>query len=229
METYYLALRGFFAMVILTFCAASYCQNSQIQAFSSDNATHAVYGEVTSGTNGFIAAISGNNQGNGGIGVQGYGFRGVWGLQAGASGSGSYAGYFTGDVRVEGSICYNSVVSCSDARLKKGVVQSSLGLKEVLKLRPVQYFYKNEEIKGLNQPTGLQRGFIAQEFEEVVPELVTQTAVVLQDEQSHESKSYKGINYVGLIPVLVKSIQEQNAIIEELKGEVAMLQSLLAK
>jgi hypothetical protein len=59
---------------------------------------------------------------------------------------------------------------------------------------------------------GLQFGFIAQEFEKVIPELV-----------KSDKDGYKSIDYVKLTPVLVEAIKEQQKQIEELKALVNSL------
>jgi len=60
-----------------------------------------------------------------------------------------------------------------------------------------------------------QLGFIAQEFEKVIPELVRT-----------DENGYKSIDYVKLTPVLVEAIREQQKQIDELKQ---LVQSLIHK
>ena len=55
-------------------------------------------------------------------------------------------------------------------------------------------------------------GFIAQEVEKIVPGIV----------QTND-EGMKAIDYVKLTPILVKALQEQQAIIESLKADVAAL------
>jgi hypothetical protein len=54
----------------------------------------------------------------------------------------------------------------------------------------------------LEGPTdgGRQLGLIAQEVETVLPELVT---------TDKDTEQTKGLNYIGLVPVAIKAIQEQ--------------------
>ena len=98
-----------------------------------------------------------------------------------------------GNVRIGGSI-----VQASDKRLKRDIEDISHGLKEILNLRPTQYFWKGieQEYKSL--------GLIAQEVEGVVKNVVT---------YDEEQDKY-GVSYTELIPVLIKAIQEQNLIIK---------------
>ena len=76
------------------------------------------------------------------------------------------------------------------------------GLSEALRLRPVTWRWKDRPERGL------QLGLIAQEVEKVLPELVTTTK---------DAEQTKGLNYTGLLPVVIKAIQEQQQQIEALK------------
>jgi len=92
----------------------------------------------------------------------------------------------------------------SDERLKNNIADLNYGLNEILKLRPVTYNWKNDTI---NQ--GKQFGFIAQEVQEVMPELVK--------EFETEEGERLGLDKEGIYATLVKAIQEQQKQIEELK------------
>ena len=88
----------------------------------------------------------------------------------------------------------------SDARLKNNVLPMQAGLDEVMKLRTVSYDYKRN-LEDSEYP-GHATGFIAQEVQEVLPELIS--VVPGKD-------SLLAINASGMIPVLVKAIQELKA------------------
>ena len=86
-------------------------------------------------------------------------------------------------------------LSCSsDARLKTNVVplDSADGLAAVLKLNPVSYNWKTE-----SATSSPHIGFIAQDVQPVLPDLVSQSP-----------DGYYTLNYAGLTPYLVKAIQE---------------------
>ncbi len=87
--------------------------------------------------------------------------------------------------------------AASDARIKKNIVNSKYGLETVLKLRPVEYNLLSNDLK--------QVGFIAQEVQKLVPEVVT------GKEGDISKGEVLGITYSNLVPVLAKSIQELNA------------------
>ena len=105
-------------------------------------------------------------------------------------------------------IAYSSSIS-SDKRLKKNIKDVSYGLEDVLKLRGVEFDWK-EKLDGKHDI-----GFIAQEIEEVVPELVKEVDG-LNNEDPHLV-----VDYAKLVPVLVESIKE-------LKEEVDLLNANLA-
>jgi hypothetical protein len=92
----------------------------------------------------------------------------------------------------------------SDARLKTNVQNIGYGLNAVLALSPKEYEYKIDEGKKC-------LGFIAQDVVAIIPELV---------DVPEDSNEMMGIEYQSIIPVLVKAIQEQQAIIESLKARL---------
>jgi len=100
----------------------------------------------------------------------------------------------------------------SDRRLKENIVKTPYGLEEVLKLNPVNYRFISN---GLNQI-----GFIAQEVQPLLPEVVTGT------EGDIEKGETLGITYSSLIPVLTKAIQEQQ---QQLEAQQKQIQSLIKR
>lgn len=101
-------------------------------------------------------------------------------------------------------LAVGTVYNYSDARAKTNVKGINYGLSTLNKLRPVSYnLIKNPS--GQNNHNEL--GLIAQELEQVMPELVRT-----------DSEGKKLVNYTGLIPVLIKSIQELQKEVEALKA-----------
>jgi hypothetical protein len=101
-----------------------------------------------------------------------------------------------------------SVQSISDIRTKENIIDSKDGLNIISELRPVRFDFK--EGWGNNKKNIL--GFIAQEVEKVFPDVVDEWKNKPEDEIT-----YKTLGPSGLIPVLVKAIQELKAEIEILK------------
>jgi hypothetical protein len=109
----------------------------------------------------------------------------------------------------------NTTISgISDQRLKENVRDLDVGLDAVLALKPRKFDWKEgkgKDIKG-------DRGFIAQEFEQVFPDLVDEW----RDPAPEGEEPYKSVRQ-DLIPVLVKAIQELKAELDATKAEVAAL------
>lgn len=139
-----------------------------------------------------------------------------------------YAGYFDGDVTITGSLSVTS-----DRRLKKNIATETGALASIMKLRPTTYEFDREKYSFMNLDEGLNHGFIAQEVEKVFPEMVVeavqpmnkvsdnlneeQEGMVELDEGGNEVFKYKSVNYMMMIPVLTKAIQEQQVQLEEEK------------
>lgn len=111
----------------------------------------------------------------------------------------------------------------SDRRLKRDITPFTGALDLLGQLQPKSYFYRTEELAALGLPAGLHHGLIAQEVERVMPELV-RTHSEHTDEAGVKT-TYKGVNYNGLIPVLVKGMQEQQEQIEAQQAHIAALEA----
>lgn len=115
---------------------------------------------------------------------------------------------------------FNGVINTSDARDKENIETLQYGLKEIMKLRPVSYNWKE------NPQWGRKLGFIAQEVKPILGEVIQTGALKnkLQlnddDEKKSAGESDKlGIYYSDIIPVTVKAIQEQQTLIDKLEKE----------
>jgi hypothetical protein len=104
----------------------------------------------------------------------------------------------------------NTVISAiSDSRLKENVQDIDVGLSAILALKPRKFDWKagkGKDIKG-------DRGFIAQEFETVFPNLIDEW----KDPAPEGEVAYKSVRQ-DLIPVLVKAIQELTARVQTLEA-----------
>lgn len=115
--------------------------------------------------------------------------------------------------------------AASDVRLKEDIEGLTSALDKVSQLNPVTYRFKSEQFPAMDLPTRQKMGFLAQEVETVMPELVsTGTKAEDIDGNTFESKS---VNYVEMIPMLTKAIQEQQALIEDLQNEMASQKILI--
>lgn len=115
----------------------------------------------------------------------------------------------------------NSLWSTSDAQFKNSAKPLENALDKINKLSPKSYLYNVENPYGFNFPKGEQMGLIAQELEQVFPELVMKThKPEVKDSLGKvitRGVEFKAVNYNALIPVLIKGIQEQSTIISELE------------
>lgn len=129
-------------------------------------------------------------------------------------GNGSYIYLWGRDGQVDASGEMNAAAfnQTSDARLKKNVATLTSGLALVNQLRGVRYNWKDEA------KTGNKVGFIAQEVEAVLPELV----VTKKD-------GFKAVNYAEMSAVLVEAVKELSRQIDELKRENSDLKAELTK
>jgi hypothetical protein len=99
--------------------------------------------------------------------------------------------------------------SWSDRRLKENIIDLPSQLANITALRPVEFDYIESE------GGGHQLGFIAQEVEEIYPDLV--------GERQDGMKTLSGMGKMEAR--LIKAIQEQQATIEALTARIAALES----
>jgi hypothetical protein len=120
----------------------------------------------------------------------------------------AYRFYVTGGGTINAT---NPVISAiSDQRLKENITDLEIGLNAIMALRPRKFDWKE---KSGNTGKNL-RGFIAQEFEQVFPDLIDKSINLAPEGE----EAYKQIR-VDLMPVLVKAIQELSLEINLLKNK----------
>jgi hypothetical protein len=198
----------------------------------------AIVGSIP-GATGKLGIVGTGVYGNGSFGVHGVGTMGVvaeggmdgvstsgyeTGIYAYALSQYALAGYFDGNVYVTGN-----VTEGSDVGLKKNIRPITKGLNTILALQPKTY----EMTEGITRATykGDRFGLIAQDVQSLVPEIVQKTK--LARKRGNDGKidtvsarqEYLAVNYSGLIPILIKAVQEQNAKIEALEAEVRQLRA----
>jgi hypothetical protein len=116
-----------------------------------------------------------------------------------------------GDVISKGNITAfgTSFLTVSDEREKKDIYQISESLNRILELRPTKFTWKETNKQDV--------GFIAQEVEEVIPEVIETSRGFINTEEDMERKT---IAYPKLVPYLVDTIQVLTKRIEELEKKV---------
>lgn len=206
--------------------------NADAVALFGKNTVAGYYGFGVVGEGGYVgvravAEVSGTQQRYGVYATASGSSGACYGIYAIASGTGTnYAGYFAGDVYATGTF------TPSDASLKNNVTEYDNALASIAAIPVKSYSYKSEGIYGkMHLPQGNQVGIMAQDMEAVYPQLVKQS--YFEDAESYmngsmkkediESVNFKAVNYTGLVPVMIKGIQEQQQIIEALKAEMEVL------
>jgi hypothetical protein len=150
---------------------------------------------VTLGVNGFVAqpngysscSLSGSTSATDTLNVY-------------STGASAYRFY----VNMAGTIHATSttITAISDQRLKENIRDLDDGLATVMALKPRKFDWKDGKGKGIKN----DRGFIAQEFEQVLPDMIS----TWKDPAPEGEEPYKAVN-ANLIPTLVKAIQELKA------------------
>ena len=103
----------------------------------------------------------------------------------------------------------------SDSRWKENIQPSNLGLNFINDLKPVSYTRKNDDTKKV------EYGIIAQELEASLNKFGANTnGIITKDDQGMYS-----VRYNDLLAPMIKAIQEQQAMIEELKAEIQTLKN----
>jgi hypothetical protein len=172
-----------------------------VYAESNASGTGAVYANNTGGGRG-VWAYSPSGYGVEGQSNSSYG---VYGYSAS-----SYSMYCDGNGYITGSWA-----GPSDARLKKNVATLTEALSRVLSLRGVSFEWRRDEFPDKHLGDGQQIGFIAQEVEPVLPQVV-----------STDPEGFKGVDYSRFAPLLVEAIKAQQQEIEALKEELARVRAL---
>ena len=134
----------------------------------------------------------------------------------------SYELDVTGTIRAT-----QNIIAYSDARHKENVETVTDAIQIVNDLRGVRFnwtkkYQKEKEAGGYYKSKKInedalekrQVGLIAQEVQEVLPELV-----------SEDGEGYLSVNYANLVAVLVEANKEQQKLIEDLQERVKRLES----
>jgi hypothetical protein len=120
----------------------------------------------------------------------------------------------------------NGTINTSDATLKRDIKPLGYGIGEIMKLKPVSYHW----IDG-RPGEGRVMGFLAQDLQQVIPEVVRTKEWVYDDnkrEKGHWQPMEKmGVAYSEIIPVTVSAIQEQQKEIDALKAEIELLKQMI--
>ncbi|MEN8157711.1 MAG: tail fiber domain-containing protein [Bacteroidota bacterium] len=116
-------------------------------------------------------------------------------------------------VRGNGDVYVRGVRELSDISLKENIIQLRNSMDILTQLRPVKYNFKPDPEDEIMQDTRLEYGLIAQEVEQIIPNIV-----------STREDGLKTIAYRELIPLLIDAIQKQQLELDELKAQNSAIQ-----
>lgn len=193
--------------------------DAAIRAFADNDAVARTYG------------VRGVSNGTDGVGLLGNGNTGIF-AQGGAFGvfaSGSFrAGSFAGNLEYTGMLIGPS----SDEKLKSFIKNETSYLSIINQMNIRKYKYKTDVYPALNLSERVQHGLVAQELEKIMPELVFQSKTISMpttEKPSTDNLEYKSINYLGLLPVAIASIQELSALVQSQSEEIEKLKEEIAQ
>lgn len=113
----------------------------------------------------------------------------------------------SGNIRASGDLYANNFSGLSDYRIKENIISlhddKDKDKFTVDKLRPVHYTHKKTQKESI--------GLIAHEVQEVFPFLVR---------GEKDAEKMQSLNYIGLIPVLIKEIQDLKKELSEIKKQI---------
>ncbi len=146
----------------------------------------------------------------------------------------NWAGQFVGDVYVTGNgwiaAAWNII---SDRKYKTNIDTIQNAVSILKKLKPKSYNYDTANADGISFPYEKQYGFIAQDLQKVLPELVKTVKKPAEVDSAgkitHKAISHLGVNYNSFIALLTAAMQVQQGKIDSLEQKGSKQESLLQK
>jgi hypothetical protein len=139
------------------------------------------------------------------------------GIGYGATDNGAYP------LQVNGQIfATNATIATSDEKFKENITPLNKGLEIVNKLKPVTFNFISGTENNFSEYEEI--GFIAQDVDRALSTETFSKSIVKSADDS-EPTSTMGLATQNLIPILVKAIQEQNALIKALEQRILILEN----
>jgi len=131
-----------------------------------------------------------------------------------------YAGWFEGNVEVNGVLTIIGAIVPSDQQFKININGITNAQTIINQLQPKEFYFDGASYPQINFSVDKQYGLIAQEVETILPELVTNSIFPAQYDnagnQTSAAVNYKSLNYNAFIAILMKGMQEQQSVIDSL-------------
>lgn len=198
---------------------ASINHGGQFEIFSNGNPTNF-------GVRSFVS--SPNSVNNYGIRARATGLAaannyGIWAM--GDGGTNNFAGFFNGNVKVNGNLeCITNVGCPSDANLKNNVQPLSNALAVIDQLQPKTFTFDTVGYPQFAFQSGQMMGLIGQDVEPILPGLITNSVMPAQYDtagnQISSEVDYKSLAYAGFVPLLIQGMKEQQQLIEDMQAEM---------
>jgi hypothetical protein len=126
-------------------------------------------------------------------------------------------------LQVNGQIfATNATIATSDIKFKENITPLNKGLEIVNKLKPVTFNFINDTENNFSEYEEV--GFIAQDVDRALSTETFSKSIVKAADDS-EPTSTMGLATQNLIPILVKAIQEQQALIKALEQRIINLEN----
>lgn len=118
-------------------------------------------------------------------------------------------------------------VSTSDIRMKANLKEIETASDKIDYLTGYTYYKRNNLIEDENSVYSIEAGLIAQDVERVLPEAVHY--LNNDGEPDPKGESIKGVNYNGVVALLVNAFKEQKEIVNKQQKEIEILKSEIAE
>ncbi|MFY9308740.1 MAG: tail fiber domain-containing protein [Bacteroidia bacterium] len=133
------------------------------------------------------------------------------------------------DITINGNGVSNTGTWTSDQQFKTNIDSLSNAIAIIKQLKPRSFYFDTTNVYGFKFPSKKQYGFIAQELEELLPELITNNSKAADIDTLgnviHPAIDFKAVYYLELIAVLTKGMQEQQQKIEDLQTQLNNFQN----
>jgi hypothetical protein len=205
----------------------------QVYNTNTANGSRVLMGVTNYSLSAFAAsAVIGLSLNNTSVGTGGIGVTGAANNESGYAVYGSLAftgpytgwgGYFNADV-----YCGGTYIT-SDRRLKREIKPIVSAMSIINQLEPVSYYYDTDKYPGIGlDENRMSFGFIAQDLEKVLPELVKDKNLILNSNKQKttgtqeplQTEQFKLVNYTLLIPILTEGLKEQQQVIDSQKKQI---------
>ncbi len=177
--------------------------------FSGDNASNQNIGIGASATGGSVITLNRGVFGSASGPGTNYGIHGT-----ATGGATNYAGYFDGEVA--STVAFTVI---SDEAIKENIetITGEEAAEIIANIHPVSFDFKVDEYPELQLTDATKLGMIAQEVEDVLPDVVMEFVHPAEFDsvgsEIHPSMTFKGLDYDQFIPILIANAKSQNVII----------------